>query len=123
MPETKIYMEFDEMLQQVIADNQLTISDILRQDSIKAKVTNGMTPYEDEDGARSKELVTIILASSVLIGSISFAISRVLNEYYHRPIIEEYYENVELKDEKGNTISDKEWTEPLIMDKELSNGI
>ena len=61
MPETKIYMEFDEKLQEVMADNQLTISDILRQDSIKAKVTNGMTPYEDEEGARPKELVTIIL--------------------------------------------------------------
>lgn len=117
MCEAKIYLEFDETLQQVMADNQLTISDILRQESIQASVISGLAPFQNENGARSKELVTIILASSVLIGSIGFVISRVLNEYYHRPIIERYYENVALRDESGNVLLDKEGNQIFKIEK------
>jgi hypothetical protein len=105
--ETRIYLEFDEGVQKVLADNNLRIEDILNEEGIDAKVTFGTSPYQEE-GARTKDLVTIILASSVLIASIGYSISKVLNVFSAWPHIVKYYVYEELRDNRGNVLFDKE---------------
>lgn len=100
--ETKIYLEFDDEVQKVLADNCLRVEDILSQEGINAKVIFGASPYEDE--ARSKDVVQIILASSFLVAAIGYAISKVLNALSIRPHLVKYYENEELRDASGNII-------------------
>lgn len=104
--ETAIYLEFDSEVQKVLADNSLRIEDILKEEGIEATVTFGTSPYQ-EDGARTKDLVPVILASSMAIASIGYTISKVLNVLSSWPHIVKYYDYEELRDAKGNVILDK----------------
>ena len=108
MGSIKIYLEFDKVLEQALAENHLSIADILQHENVEAKVTHGVSPYPVENGARTKDVVTIILVSSIAIGSVGFAISQILNAIYNRPHFREYEELVELRDGEGNILFDKE---------------
>ncbi|AFZ61344.1 hypothetical protein H6G54_02735 [Anabaena cylindrica FACHB-243] len=107
MTTTKIYLELDDDILQFVKSN-VDISDILQTENIDAEVRYGIEPYLSEEGARTKDIVTIILASSAALATISFVISQVLNTYYRKPYFVEYYEIHELKDAKGNFVLDKE---------------
>jgi hypothetical protein len=82
MSDTKnIYLDLSEDIQRLLADNEITIEQILQQENIEVEnVTEGVIPDEfEEKGVRTKDLVPLILASSALIASIGFAISKVVN--------------------------------------------
>ena len=80
MSDTKIYLDLSEEFQQLLADNEISIADILQQEQVEVSdVTEGVMPQESEEGARTKDLVPIILASSAAVAVIGFAISKVLN--------------------------------------------
>ena len=108
MAQTKIYLELSDEFQQLLADNRISIEYILQNENIDAEVTYGIMPYPTEEGARTKELVTIILAASGAVVAISFAISKVLNMLYNKPHIVEISENKELRDKNGNILLDEE---------------
>jgi hypothetical protein len=108
MSETKIYLELSNEIQELLADNDLSIKDILQREEIDAIVTQGIPPFQAEDGARTKDVITIVLAGSFAVAAISFAISQVLNTLHHKPYFVEYYENVELRDAKGSVLKDRE---------------
>jgi hypothetical protein len=80
MSETKIYLDLSTEIQELLADNEISIADILQQENIEVTdVTEGVMPDESEDGARSKDLVPIIVASAALAPEIGFLISQTLN--------------------------------------------
>ena len=108
MSNTKIYLELSDEIQGIFADNSLSVEDILGQEAIEAAVTDGLPPYQSEEGARTKDVVTIIMATSVAIPAIGFAISQVLNTLHNKPYFVEYYENMELRNEKGKILMDKD---------------
>ena len=108
MAQTKIYLELSDEFQQLLADNRISIEYILQNENIDAEVTYGIMPYPAEEEARTKELVTIILAASGAVVAISFAISKVLNMLYNKPHIVEISENKELRDKNGNILLDEE---------------
>jgi hypothetical protein len=108
MTDTKIYLELSDEIQGILADNGLSIEDILQQEAVEATVSHGVAPYQSEEGARTKEVVTIILASSVAVAAIGFAISQVLNSIHDKPYFVEYDEPVELRDENGKVLKDRE---------------
>jgi hypothetical protein len=105
--EAAIYLELDSETRKVLADNDLSIEDLLEKNEIEARVIFGILPFY-ENGARSKDLVPIILASSIAIASIGYAISNVLNSLSNMSHFVQYYENVELRDPKGNVLFNKE---------------
>ena len=107
MTTTNIYLELDSDILEFIESN-VDISEILQSENIDAEVTYGVGPYLSEAGARTKNIVTKIIVSSVALATISFAISQVLNDYYRKPYFVEYYEIHELKDADGNFVLDKE---------------
>jgi hypothetical protein len=80
MSDTKIYLDLSEEIQQLLADNETSIADILQDENIEVSdITAGVMPQESEEGARTREVVTIILASSAAVAVIGFTISNVLN--------------------------------------------
>jgi len=80
MSDTKIYLDLSEEIQELLADNEISIADILQQEQVEVSdVTEGVMPQNSEEGARTKDLVPIILASSAAVAVIGFTISKVLN--------------------------------------------
>jgi len=80
MSDTKIYLDLSTEIQELLADNEISIADILQQEDIEVSdVTEGVMPQKSEDGARTKDLVPIIMASSVLVAAIGNAIAQILN--------------------------------------------
>ncbi|MDM8565821.1 hypothetical protein QUF74_09220 [Candidatus Halobeggiatoa sp. HSG11] len=80
MSDTKIYLDLSEEIQQLFADNEIDIANVLQDDNVEvSSVTVGVMPEESEEGARNKDLVPIILASSASVAAIGFTISKILN--------------------------------------------
>lgn len=107
MSETQIYLDLDEELQQLLNENGLSIADLLQQEGIDAQVNTGTLPACSET-VRTKDLVTVILASSAAVTAISFAISKILHTLHNKPHFVEYQEPVELRDVQGNVLLDKQ---------------
>lgn len=114
MAEIPIYIELSDDVAEIMADNRLSIEDILHQEGIDATVSSGMLPVQTEEGARSKDIVTIVTAGSILISAIAFAISKVISAIANRPQRVEYDELVELRDAEGNIITDDYYGKPLF---------
>jgi hypothetical protein len=80
MSETNIYLDLSTEIQELLADNEISIADILQQENIEVTdITEGVMPQESEDGARTRDLVPIIVASAALAPEIGFVISQILN--------------------------------------------
>ena len=108
MEETTIYLELSEDIEELLSENDISIEDILERENIEANVSGGVAAYQSEEGARTKDVVTIILAGSAAVAAISFAISQVLHEIYNKPHFVEICENEEIRDAEGNIMFDKD---------------
>jgi hypothetical protein len=104
---TQIYLDLTSEAKQLLSDNGLSISDILREQNIDAEVTYGLFPDQEGEGARSMEVVTILLASGAVAMMVGMAVSRVLQTLQHRPHLVGYYDLVPIKDAEGKIILDK----------------
>lgn len=111
MFETKVYLEMSDEIQRTITQNKINISDILDRQGIESRISHEALSYQAEDGARSKELVTVIIASGASIFAIGLAISQILKTIYRRPHLVEYYELVEIRDQNDKLLLDK-WDNP-----------
>ena len=107
MPDIEIYVEFSNEIRELFYDNQTNIKEILTKYDIDVPVRAGIPPYKPVEAARLKDPVSIILAGSAAVASISFAIAQFLNAFYNKPYVIEYYENIELRDSKGEILLDK----------------
>ncbi|MHB0937218.1 MAG: hypothetical protein ACYC6A_12590 [Armatimonadota bacterium] len=102
-----IYLDLSPDIQQVLSDNGISVTDILREKNIAVEVTYGILPGEEDDGVRSRDVVPIILASSSAVLAIGAAIAMILRVYLRRPRVVEIYNPVELRDAVGNVLLDK----------------
>lgn len=108
MSETKIYLELDDDINRFFAENSTDIGEILRRENIDVKVGQEVKPYLSDEGVRGKDLVTVLVASSVAIVSIAAAISLILNAFYNRPHVVVIEKWEELRDADGNIILDED---------------
>lgn len=108
MSETKIYLELDDDINRFFAENHTDIGEILRRENIDVKVGQEVKPYLSDEGVRGKDLVTVLVASSVAIVSIAAAISLILNAFYNRPHVVVIEKWEELRDADGNIILDRD---------------
>lgn len=102
-----IYVELPEEVQQIFAENETSINQILRDNSIDVEVRQDVAPYKEEDGATSKDLVTLIFAGSTALASITHAITSIMNTLYKKPYWIEYDELVEIRGKDGNVLLNK----------------
>ena len=87
MSEIKIYLELSNDLQQLLYDNNISISEILTQQDINADISYGVIPDNEVEEGRNKDIATLILASSAAVIAIGVAISLVLRPILRRPIL------------------------------------
>ena len=87
MSEIKIYLELSNDLQQLLYDNNISISEILTQQAINADISYGVIPDHEVEEGRSKDIATLILASSAAVIAIGVAISLALRPILRRPIL------------------------------------
>ncbi len=114
MTEVPIYIEMDEEIECLLASDGWSSQKILHKEGIKASVTYGGLPYQDEKGARTKDVALIIMAGGAAAYLISKAITNILKESHHKPIYDTYYELVPVTDAKGNIVKNKETGEPFM---------
>ncbi len=107
METAKIYVEFSDDIQEWMADNGLSVEDILEKEGIDADVEHDIIPVE-KDGSRTKDVVpVIILASGGALTSVLFAVSHCMKIWLNRPIYTSWEELEEIRDKDGNVLLDK----------------
>ena len=108
METAKIYLDLSEDILAWMADNGLSIEDVLEKEGIDAEVVEGVMPVDGESGSRTKEVVSIILANAAAVTAILFAVSRCMRTWLNRPIYESWEELEEIRDEDGKVMLDKD---------------
>lgn len=108
MVENPIYLDLSDDVQQLLSDNRISIEDILRRENIAADISYAVMPFETEAGARSKDVVTVILASSAAALLISYAISKVLSEIAGMPHYVKISVPEEVRDANNNVLLDQD---------------
>jgi hypothetical protein len=106
MSDTKIYLDLSDDIQQLFYDNKISINDVMRQENIDSTISYGIIPGQEREGERSKDLTTIILASSAAVIAIGTAISQIIRTLQRKPHLVKYIELIELRDAEGNIILD-----------------
>ncbi len=107
---TKIYFDLSDEILEILNDNGLTIKQLLENEGLRVQVSHGVFPSYEGEPARTKavvEIATILVASSGLIVSVAYALSKTLNTIYNKPHLVSFYENEELRDASGNVVFDK----------------
>lgn len=94
----KIFIELSGKLKNALDENGMSLENILRNANIEAAINYEKAPYSSTKESRTKDLVPVILASSALVATIGFTISKILNTLYNEPYFVEYYEYEVLKD-------------------------
>lgn len=102
-----IYLDIDPALQQLLDENQIDLKEVLTQENIDAEIQTSPLPVVSA-GAKSKDIVTLVIASGAAISLISLAISKLLHTLHQKPHWVEYEEPVELRDAQGNILLDKD---------------
>jgi hypothetical protein len=104
MSKSKIYLELSPEVEQILADNSIDIEKILEQEQIEfEKAPKEQIPYQKEKGAQTKEIVTVILASSAAAAAIGFAIKQAISALNNRPIVVKAYDAVNAVNPDGTS--------------------
>jgi hypothetical protein len=109
--DTKIYFDLPDEILEVLNDNGLTIAQILEKEGLDVQVSRDVQPIYEGESAQTKsvvEVATLIVASSGLIVSVAYAVSKTLNAVYNKPYLVSFYENEELRDASGNLVFNKD---------------
>ncbi len=107
MDTAKIYIELSNDIREWMADNSLSMEDILEKEGIDATVQPGMIPCADEHGSRAKDVVPIILQYGGAVSAVLFAVSHFMKTWLNRPVYETWEELEEIRDKDGNVLLDK----------------
>lgn len=104
---SKIYIEFSSDLQWLLEENQLSIQDLLAHAGIDQQVTYEARPYQVEEGARTKELVSVILVSAAaFVLATGYALSQVISTLQRKPSLVEIEQLEEVRDAQGSVLID-----------------
>lgn len=81
--ELKIYVELPNGIKQLLTDNGLSIESVLRHEDIDVNIRYEVTPFQSEEGGRSKDLTPVIILATALAAqpiceAIANAISKVI---------------------------------------------
>ncbi len=108
MDDTKVYVSMSDDILAWMADNDLSIQDVLDKAGIDAEVDEGVLPTAGDAGSRTKDVVPIILADGAAITAVLMAVSHFMRSWWNRPIYETWDELEEIRDPDGNVLLDKD---------------
>jgi hypothetical protein len=103
----KIYLDLADDIQLLFEENRISIEKELADQGIDQTVIYEVPPYQEEEGVRTKEPVTvIILASAAVVLAVGYAVSRIVETLQRKPHVVEIYELEEVRDSSGNVLTD-----------------
>lgn len=103
---TKIYLDLPPDIQLLLEENRISLEEELTNLGIDQHVTYEPLPYQEE-GARTKELITVIIvASAAAVVAVSYAVSRILETLQRKPRVVEICVPEEVRDSDGKVLTD-----------------
>lgn len=107
MEKVKIFLEISDDILEWMADNHLSIEDILEKEGIEAEVEHGIPPDAGQGASRSKDLTPILCASAFALPATLFALGHCLKTYLNKPIHSTWEEDEEIRDQNGEVLLDR----------------
>lgn len=114
----EIYLELSEEIRKLLAQNNISIKDVLRRENIDADISYAESPFAADGTIKTRDIVTIIAVSSVAFSLVAPAFVKIINELKNDPeIVRETWFELEpvidpktgevLRDKKGEPIFNK----------------
>jgi hypothetical protein len=104
MENLKVFLELDSTIIEKAESNGIDYAVELKEKGILVQVENGTINLEVKSGARTRDIVPIIIAGTAAIGALSYAISTIIRALNGKPIIVELDGLEELRDADNNVI-------------------
>lgn len=108
MKTAQIFLSLSPEATGILEQNQISVQNVLEQQHLGVTVRTGIVNYESNTGERTKDVGTIIMASTALIATIGYVIATVITALGNKPQIVEIESLEELRDKDGNVVLDKE---------------
>jgi hypothetical protein len=115
--QTEVYLFISPEVQQLLADNQTDIGKLLREQGVQVETRFAQDPTQTSDTG-SRELVTVLIASTAIIAVLTPTITNIINALTYKPIIVNTYELVPLEDSHGNVIRDAN-NQPILVKRSV----
>ena len=103
---TKIYVELPHEVEQFMADNRISLQDVMDRENIDCEFKHAQSPYPPESGSNTRDLVLVIIAGAAVVTAISSAISTLVSTAYRKPYFVEYEELEEVRDKDSSILLD-----------------
>jgi hypothetical protein len=120
----EIFVFLSPEVQELLADNQVDLVDLLRQEGVTVQRGFAQDPTTSAD-AGHKEPVTIILASAALVVALTPLLTKLIEELSHEAVLVTEQVLVPVEDSQGNVVHDNagkpvlHWVErPRIVESE-----
>lgn len=110
MEQTKIYLEFSSEIEEVLIANggiEACLKEAFNQENIEAEIEEDEVNYQNEQGVRDKDIVTIVLAGTAAFAGISISIAHLITSLKGTSTFVVYNELEEVKDNDGKVILNK----------------
>lgn len=101
-----VYLDISADISDLLSHKSITLEDFLQQAIKESPISFGPLLLSGDEKNRSKDIVPIIIVSSIGLSAILLSLSSLLESYFHRPHYYEWDELEELR-EKGKIIKDK----------------
>jgi hypothetical protein len=114
----EIYLELSEEVRKLLAQNNISINDVLRRANIDADISYAESPIATDETVKTREIVTVIAVSAVAFGLVAPALVKIINAlkndaeitrktwYELKPVVDPKTGEA-LRDKKGNPIFNK----------------
>lgn len=121
-----VYLNIEPEIESLLLQQNITLENLVHEINQEINLSYGKVSFENEE-LQSKDILPIIVASSAGLTAVLFAISNLLDTYFHRPHhyewdeLEELRENgVIVKDALGNPVWKLKRHHELISPQQLS---
>jgi hypothetical protein len=102
-------------VQELLADNEISLVDILQQEGVAIEHTAAPHPTAGPDTGH-KEPVTVIFASAALVAALTPTILRIIGALTHKQVVVVAEDLVPVEDSKGNVVRDASG-DPILVPK------
>lgn len=108
MPEeSQIYVLTTAEIRELLADNETSLGELLREEGVEVKEQIGENPLR-EQGSRTKDPVSILVATAGVIASLTPIVSRVLERFSRKPIVVKVQRLLPVLDGAGAPVKDND---------------
>lgn len=112
MKSIRLFIDLPKEVKQTLSENGITIGDLLSRNGISVNIDYAAIPLNEKDGRRSKDLVPVIISSSVGISVLILSIAHLIDVIFRRPRIIEISElecSGNFDQQKTINFSDAQW--------------